>query len=107
MHGMQFIMQNMAIGSGRLLPTAVAVAALIGVIAGVIAFAQSRRHQAAGTKAIAAILLGIISVMIAALHIANSAGGVGTGNGLAGAFAAVALGSVATLFGVIALVRSR
>jgi hypothetical protein len=41
------------------------------------------------------------------VHAANAAGGLGTGNGLAGAVVAVALGLIATVLGGLALARTR
>jgi hypothetical protein len=41
------------------------------------------------------------------LHAANSAGGFGTGNGLAGAIVAIVLGLIGMVLGGLAWVRSR
>jgi membrane protease YdiL (CAAX protease family) len=45
--------------------------------------------------------------MVGALHWVNSAGSFGSGNGLAGAVVAVALGLVAMVLGGLAFSRSR
>ena len=54
-----------------------------------------------------ALVLGLISVVVAGLHAANSAGGFGTGNGLAGAIVALVLGLIGLVLGGLALARSR
>ena len=91
------------IGSGRLLPTAAAVLSLIGVVIGI----RSRRNVHTKTGAWVASALGLVGVLIGALHAANSAGGFGTGNGLAGAIVSMALGLVSMALGAVSLVRSR
>jgi hypothetical protein len=90
------------IGSGRLVPTVAAVVGLIGVVLGGLALARSWRRGA-----IAAGVAGLISVVVGGLHSANSAGGFGTGNGLAGAIVAMVLGLISIVLGGLALVRSR
>ena len=49
----------------------------------------------------------VISVIVGGLHTANSAGGLGTGNGLAGGVVALALGLIGLVLGGLALARSR
>ncbi len=93
------------IGSGRLLPTVAGVIGLIGVIIGRRALARSR-HTGNG-RAIVAVVLGLISLVIGGLHTANSAGGFGTGNGRAGAIVAIMLGLIGIVLGGLALARSR
>jgi hypothetical protein len=90
------------IGSGRLVPTVAAVVGLIGVVLGGLALARSRR-----ASAIVAAVLGLISLAIGGLHAANSAGGFGTGNGLAGAIVAIVLGLIAMVLGGLTRTRLR
>lgn len=54
-----------------------------------------------------AAVLGLISVVVGGLHTANSAGGLGTGNGLAGAVVAMALGLIGLVLGGLALALRR
>lgn len=49
--------------------------------------------------------LGLICTVLAAIHIANSTGGFGTGSGKAGAIVAIALGVTAMIISAIALNR--
>jgi hypothetical protein len=56
---------------------------------------------------ITALVMGAIGVVVGGLHGASAAGGLGTGNGLAGAVIAVALGLVAVVLAGLALARSR
>lgn len=95
------------IGSGRLLPTLAAMAGLIGAIIGGLALTRSRRAASTRGGAIVAAVLGLISLVIGGLHAANSAGGFGTGNGLAGAIVAIVLGLIGSVLGGLALARSR
>jgi hypothetical protein len=91
------------LGSGRTVPTVAAVVGLISVVIGGLALARS----AGRSRAVAALVLGPISVIVGGLHGANAAGGLGTGNGLAGAVVAVALGLIGTVLGGLALARTR
>ncbi|MEO3876717.1 DUF6223 family protein [Nonomuraea sp. B12E4] len=52
-------------------------------------------------------MVGLISVIIGGPHAANSAGGFGTGNGLAGAIFALLLGLAGMVLGGLVLSRSR
>ncbi|MEU4422442.1 DUF6223 family protein [Actinoplanes sp. NPDC024001] len=90
------------VGSGRLVPTVVAVLGLASVIIG---WRAVFRPGAPG--AWAAMLAGLFSVAVGGVHAANAAGGLGTGNGLAGAVIAVGLGVLGAACGVIAVTRAR
>jgi hypothetical protein len=91
------------LGSGRLLPTVAIVVGLAGVIAGWLALVRPGRP----VPAVVALAAGLVSVVVGGLHMANSAGGFGTGNGLAGAMVAVVLGLGGMVTGGLARVRSR
>jgi hypothetical protein len=98
------------IGTGRLVPTAAALAGLISVVSGGLPLARSAGRIGIGNGragAILALVTGLISVVVGGLHAANSAGGFGTGNGLAGAVAALVLGLIGMSLGALALARSR
>jgi hypothetical protein len=71
------------------------------------AMARSRRAGNGRARAVAAVVLGLVSLVIGVLHAANSAGSFGTGNGLAGAIVAVALGLTGLILGGLVLLRSR
>lgn len=92
------------LGVGRTVPTVAAVVGLISVGTGI---RSARRAADRRTGAIVAVALGLVSVIVGGLHGANSAGGLGTGNGLAGAIVAVALGLVGVVIGGLAIARSR
>jgi hypothetical protein len=94
------------LGSGRLVPTVAAVIGLAGVVIGGLALARARRGPVQSSAA-AALVAGLIGVIVGGLHGANAAGGVGTGNGLAGAVAAVVLGVIAVTLALLALSRAR
>lgn len=91
------------LGVGRTVPTAAAVVALAAVIVGGLALAR----PAARARPVAALVLGLIAAVVGGLHATNAAGGLGTGNGLAGAVVAVVVGLVGVVLGGLALTRSR
>jgi hypothetical protein len=94
------------IGSGRLVPAVAAVVGLTSIVIGGLALARSgARNERAWI--VLALVAGLVSAVVGALHAANSAGGLGTGNGLAGAVVAVVLGLIGMAVGVLALARSR
>lgn len=103
MSGIIFILLA-GLGTGRLLPTVAAAAGLIGAAVGVLALVRPARFAIGRPLA---IVLGLISLCVGALHAAYSAGGFGTGNGLAGAIVAIFLGVVAVLLGAATFIRSR
>ncbi|MEP7765458.1 DUF6223 family protein [Sanguibacter sp. 25GB23B1] len=92
------------LGSGRLVPTTAAVVGLLGVVAGVLA--QARASTPHPRVLVLALSLGTIAVLMGGLHAANAAGGLGTGNGLAGGVIAVILGIIAALLGGLPLRRA-
>jgi Family of unknown function (DUF6223) len=97
------------LGTGRAVPTAAAVAGLVGAVLGGMVLARSRWFSARGkrTASGAAVLLGLAAAVVGGVHAANAAGGLGTGNGLAGAVLAVVLGAVGVVLGGLGLARSR
>jgi Family of unknown function (DUF6223) len=92
------------LGVGRAVPTSAAVLALIGLIVAGRTMARPASRQ---VWTFAALALALVGVVVGGLHGANAAGGLGTGNGLAGAVVAVALGLVGLVLGGLALARSR
>jgi hypothetical protein len=105
-----------AMSSGRLGAFTAAVAGLIGLVIGGLALARStgrtRSARDAGAvdglnRAIVAVALGMIGVVLGALIAVTSDGSVGTGNGLGGAVVAMALGLTAVVLGGLARVRER
>lgn len=106
---MLFAAVDASIGSGRLVPTVAALVGLIGVVLGGLALARPARNGA-GSKPLGAIasgLAGLTSAAVGGLHAANSAGGFGTGNGLAGAIAAIMMGLISMVLAGLALARFR
>lgn len=94
------------IGTGRLVPTAAAAVGLAGLVFGVLAVTRPGRPGAARRAAVA-LAAGVLSAVVGGVHWANVGGGLGTGNGLAGAVMAVALGLAAVVAAALALVRTR
>lgn len=93
------------LGVGRTVPTAAAVLGLVGVVLGLLARSRARRGSTMRSWFIAAIALGVLSVGVGAVHGLNAAGGLNTGNGVAGAVIAVVLGLVGIAISGWALAR--
>ena len=94
------------LGTGRTVPTVVAVLGLVSVVVGARALLRSARGTGRGA-AIAALALGAISAIVGGVHAANAAGGLGTGNGLGGGVVAMMVGLIGVALGGLALARSR
>lgn len=93
------------LGSGRLVPTVAAVIGLVGVAVGGAALNRSRHVGTRRIGALVASALGLFSLAMGGLHAANAAGGLGTGNGLAGAYVAVGLGLASAFLGATVLIN--
>ncbi|GAA4869003.1 DUF6223 family protein [Actinomycetospora straminea] len=91
------------LGVGRTVPTIAAVVGLAAVVVGVLALAR----PGARGRPVAALVLGLVAALVGGLHAMNAAGGLGTGNGLAGALVAVVLGLIGAALGGLARTRSR
>jgi hypothetical protein len=97
-----------AMSSGRLGATAAALLGLAGVIVGGLALARSRgRSGSARRGAMLALAAGLIGIAVGGVVVVTADGGVGTGNGLGGAYVAVVVGLIATVLGGLAAARSR
>ncbi len=103
----QYILAAYEIGTGRAVPSAAALVGLAGVVIGGLALARSGRPGTSRRAAVAAVAAGLVSAVVGGVHAANAAGGLGTGNGLAGAVMAVVLGVVGMAAGGLALARAR
>jgi hypothetical protein len=97
-----------AMTPGRLGALGAGLAALVGVVAGGLAL-RAERAGAENRKrsALVALVAGLAAVALGALVAATATGGVGTGNGLGGAFVAIVLGLLASGLGGRALGRAR
>jgi hypothetical protein len=93
---------------GRLLGTVAALVALAGVVVGGLALARPAGRIGNGKRgAIVALVTGLAGMVIGGLVVAAAEGGPGTGYGIVGGFAALAIGLIATILGWLALGRSR
>lgn len=86
-----------------------AAAALIGLAGAVIGGTALRRLTGGDRRhrAVTALAAGVAAVVLAAVVAATADGGVGTGNGLGGAYVAVVVGLISTAIGSLALARAR
>ncbi|MGP3991976.1 DUF6223 family protein [Streptomyces sp. 3N207] len=95
---------------GRLVGTAAALVALVGVVVGGLAPARSagRIGNRGGKRgAVVSLVMGLAGMVIGALNLAVADGGPGTGNGVVGGALALVLGLIATVLGRLALAHSR
>jgi len=92
--------------SGRVGPSVVAVLALVGAVAGVLAVRRGTERPAR-RAGLLALVLGIVGSVAGAVFAVTADGGPGTGNGLVGAVVAVVLGLVGVVLGAKALARDR
>lgn len=92
------------LGVGRTVPTTAALIGLLSVVVGTLAF-RARHTPGKPVRAVAALALGLLSASVGVVHGANAAGGLGTGNGLAGAIFAVGLGGAGVVLGGLTLAR--
>lgn len=93
--------------SGRLGPTLTALVGLVGVIAGGLALARARRDKAGNRAGTVALTTGAIAVPAGAWFAVTADGGPGTGNGIVGAWIAIALGLIGAALGGVSLARTR
>lgn len=93
----------------RIWASVAAVVALVAVVIGGLTLARSRRRTGNGGRkaAIAALVAGLVGAVNGATNLAVADGGLGTGNGVAGAAIALVLGLVATAQGWRTLTRTR
>ncbi|SNY48797.1 DUF6223 family protein [Paractinoplanes atraurantiacus] len=85
----------------RLIATVAALLALAGVIAGIRALTRPAR-----LLPLSAVAAGLAGTFTGILVVATADGGPGTGNGVVGGWAALALGPIAAGLGGVALLRS-
>jgi hypothetical protein len=93
--------------TGRLVGSVGALVALAGVVVGGLALARAGRAGAGRRGAVVALVAGLAGMATGALVVAATEGGPGTGYGIVGGFAALAIGLVAAVLGGLALARSR
>jgi hypothetical protein len=95
--------------TGRLVGTAAALVALVGVVIGGLALARSAGRIGIGNAkrgAVVSLVAGLTGMVIGALNLAVADGGPGTGNGVVGGASALVLGLIATALGRLASRRS-
>ena len=95
--------------SGRARALIGAAVGLISVVCGGLAMARSKGVSGTGkgrVDAIAALVLGVIGILLSAVHLGGSTG-FGTGGGRAGAIVALVLGLIGVSLGGLALALIR
>lgn len=103
-----FLLQVRGITPGRAAAIVSAVVGLISVVVGWWALARSGGYSGSRRlKALVALGVGLIGIILSALHLARATGGIGTGSGRLGAIVALVMGLIGMVLGGRALVRSR
>lgn len=94
--------------AARIWATAAALLGLTGAVIGRRALARSHRRIGDGGRrgAIVALALGLTALVGGVVNLAVADGGPGTGNGVVGGAAAVALGLIAAVLGGLVMARS-
>lgn len=102
----QSLPTNVGFTAGRTSATVIAVAGLVGVVIGGLALHSAGRIGARNGRAGAALSIGLIVIILSAVHLSRATGDFGTGSGRAGAIVALVLGLTAMILGVVTRVRS-
>lgn len=97
---------KVGVGSGRLIPLVAGILALFGVWLGRKAVKNAGKRSDLKYLQIA-LLLSISATCLAIVHASNAQGGVGTGNGLAGAVIAMLIGLIGVLQCVFAWMKMK
>ena len=100
---------NTSLTTGRLESILITVLGLTSLILSIRHFRSSKNSASANRRKgiITAGVAGLICIVLAGVHIANSTGGFGTGSGKAGAIVAIVLGLTALILSGISLRRFR
>ncbi|MGW0003120.1 DUF6223 family protein [Nocardia grenadensis] len=91
-------------------PTAGRVWSLVGVavgLTGVVLGVRTVIRRAGQRSAVIALVSGVVGLVVGLAVVLAAEGGPGTGYGIVGGFLALAIGSVAAVFGALALWRVR
>jgi hypothetical protein len=93
-------------GNNRAGAIVAGIVALIGTVIAGLALVRSGRSNTT-RRSITAVAVSLTGIALGWLHLATSTGGIGTGNGRAGAYVAIAVGLIGATLGTLALARSR
>lgn len=93
-----------SVPGGRVGPT---IAALVGLAVAGVGWRTFRRRDRFSARPTTVIAIGVATVLAGVAFLLLADGGPGTGNGVVGSSAAVALGLVASVLGALARVRPR
>ena len=93
--------------AARLEASITALVGLGGIVTGGLALRSTGRNRSVGRTPVVALLAGLISTVLGVVLSATAKGGPGTGNGIVGAWLAIAFGLIGIILGGLALARSR
>lgn len=103
----EIMLQIIGPGSGRLGVTSIGLIGLLNLIIAIQAYRRLGRGIDSRTRAIVALILGLIVAVLALIHFVTTSGPFGTGNGRAGAIVAMLVGLSDMILGTLVLVRRR
>jgi membrane protein CcdC involved in cytochrome C biogenesis len=107
LHQINILLQVSGLTSGR---TATILPMLLGLISVILVFTTrynvANQYSTKRNKALIAIVAGLISIVLAGIHLAQAQGAFGTGSGKLGAIVALILAGVGLVFGIIILSRN-
>jgi hypothetical protein len=89
-------------GPGRIGASVAALVGLAGVVLGVLGLVRRARR-----RSLVALAAGLVGLALGGLVAVTADGGVGTGNGLGGAYLALVVGLAATVLSGLGLARTR
>jgi membrane protein CcdC involved in cytochrome C biogenesis len=101
------LLQVSGMTSGR---AATILPMLLGLISIILVFTTrynvANQYSIKRNKALIAIIAGLISIVLAGIHLAQAQGAFGIGSGKLGAIVAFVLGGIGLLFGIVILSRN-
>jgi hypothetical protein len=102
------LLQVSGITPGRAATILPALMGLSSVVIGWLALSRSAdRMGSRRFKAIVALILGLIGMILSGLHLVRATGDIGTGSGRLGAIVSLVLGLIGMILGGLALIRIR
>jgi hypothetical protein len=97
------LLQVSGMTSGR---AATILPMLLGLISIILVFTTRYNVNTKRNKALIAIVAGLISIVLAGIHLAQASGAFGTGSGKLGAIVALVLAGIGIGFGIVILSRN-
>lgn len=101
-HPLLAAVSTSSLSAGRLWSLVAGALGVAGVVVGVLSLTRTARRGA-----VAALVAGVVAVVVGGLVVAAAEGGPGTGYGIVGGYVAVAVGLAAAVLGGLGVARAR